>query len=450
MKQASRFFHQPKPVFLLSFVYMWNKFSHYGMRALLLLFMVNSLGFAEGYAFGVYAVFCALVELGGVFGALLADKILGLRRSIILGGWIIALGHLSLAMSWFYPGLALLVVGSGLFITNLPALMGKYYAIDDERRTSGFTLFYMGMNFGAFFATIFCGLLATHFGWEYGFGLAAIGMVIANLVLHKYRSLLGEKGEAPHQVPTRHKASLFPILMGAGILTIMMLMGQSLTLPLLPFLAIGLGMVIFRTLVKKRIPIKEIGIAFSSLILFNAAMEQIGSSILLFADKMGQNTLFGWKVSSSAILAMNPVVIVLFGTLVYAIGKRMNSSLRLLTPFLLAAAAFSSLLLLQGIVPLSALMGVVALISLAELFIGPMVFSACSRVSLQADDPKVMGLVPIGASLAALLGGGISKTIHVVGYTQGFLLFALLLVVGGGLLSLAQRKQQGAKKEKVM
>ena len=162
-------FNQPKATFLLSFVQLWNRFSHYGMRTLLVLFMINVLQYPTASALGIYAVFCTLVELGGVFGTMFAEKFLGLRRCIMLGGWIIALGHLSLALHLFFPGLALLILGSSLFSTNLTALMGLFYAADDPRRTSGFTLFYMGINIGAFLATILCGFLSHTYAWEMSF-----------------------------------------------------------------------------------------------------------------------------------------------------------------------------------------------------------------------------------------------------------------------------------------
>jgi proton-dependent oligopeptide transporter, POT family len=154
-------FKQPKAVFLLAFVQLWNRFSHYGMRALLLLYMINMQMFSDGAAIGIFAVYCALVELGGVFGAHLAQRFLGLRRAVMVGGWLIGIGHLLLALEIdFFIALGFVIVGSCLYTTNVATLLGEYYPEGDERREQGFTIFYMSINVGAFAANaavrIFC------------------------------------------------------------------------------------------------------------------------------------------------------------------------------------------------------------------------------------------------------------------------------------------------------
>jgi proton-dependent oligopeptide transporter, POT family len=331
MQTLTTLFKQPKPVFLLSFVEMWNRFSHYGMRALLVLFMVNALHFDTSKALGVYAVFCALVELGAVFGGYLAEKIFGLRRAILLGGWIVALGHLALAMEAFIPGLALLILGSSLFTSNLTALIGSCYEKGDERRKEGFTLFYMSINVGALIATLLCGLLAEKFGWSYGFGLAAFGMLLGNLALLRFRSLLKGRGEPP--TCPRKGGGLF--LLAGAMLAALCLLGQKVTLPLLPFLALALGGGILKNLRKKGVALRPLVVSLAMLIFFFAAEEQIGSSLVLFADRMVSHRFLGMACSPSSIMAFNPVVIILCGaiaTVVYRILK--GPALRVGIPFL--------------------------------------------------------------------------------------------------------------------
>ncbi len=431
MQSLKALFRQPKSVFLLSFVQMWNRFSHYGMRALLVLFMLHALKFSTPFALGVYAVFCALVELGGVLGAYLAQKTFGLRRAILYGGWIVALGHLSLAMKWFFPGLALLIVGSSLFSTNITALIGEFYQPQDVRRQGGFTLFYMGINVGALLATILCGFLAENFGWEYGFGLAAAGMVLGNLALLKFRHLLSGKGETPEDP----KKGLPLLLIGLGGFAILCMVGQSISLPLLPILAVGLGILIFRKLRKQNIPLKGLALSLVTLVLFFAAEEQIGSSLVVFTSEKTTHTLFGLPMATSSILSLNPIVIIFFGAIANALYLKIkNPSRRLAIPFLIVAGALALLSFSHmaiPILPLSSVMGVVALISFAELLVGPMVYTTCSEVSSAAKDPKVMGLVPIGFSLAALLGGTMSKFITATGYDLGFLVVAAMVTLFG-------------------
>src|SRR5690348_14292917 len=137
---------QPKAVYMLSFVDLWNRFSHYGMRALLVLFMIKVLQFSDAAAFGIYTTFCALDKCGAIFGGWIAEKFLGLRRAVFWGGWLVAGGHLCLSFNQFFLGLLLLIIGSSLFTTNIIALVGYFYQVDDERRSSGFTLFYMSIN----------------------------------------------------------------------------------------------------------------------------------------------------------------------------------------------------------------------------------------------------------------------------------------------------------------
>lgn len=439
-------FNQPKAVFLLAFVQLWNRFSYYGMRTLLVLFMLHVLKFDVAFALGIYAVFCALSELGGVFGSYLADKVLGLRRSIILGGWIIAFGHISLAMGLFFPGLALLIVGSSLFSTNSTALIGNFYSLKDDRRTNGFFLFYMAINIGAVIATFLCGFLAETYGWEYGFGIAAAGMLLANVVLYKYRRLLDGQGEPPLFVTKFKKIAILPLLIGAGGVSLLALIGQSYALPLLPFIAIGLGYVLLRDLWKKKYNLASLGISLGALVLFFAAEEQFGSSMMVFADKMMTHTVFGMHISTPSILAINPIVIILFGTIatwVYASIR--YPFLRTLLPFLLTASAFAVLVIAHILIPqtpLVIMMGVVAMISFAELLVGPLAYSTCSKMASEAQDPKVMGLVPIGFSLAATIGGGMSKAIASSGYDLGFLLLAITLALGGGVMGLLHSRSE--------
>lgn len=439
------FFHQPKGVYLLSFVQMWNRFSHYGMRALLVLFMIHSLSFSSPLAFGIYGVFCALVELGGIFGARIADRGLGLRKTIMLGGWIIALGHFSLACDLFFPGLALLILGSSLFSTNIAALMGQFYALDDQRRHGGFTLFYMGINIGAFLATILCAFLAENFGWSYGFGVAALGMLIGNCILLRYLPLLEGKGEKPtHPQPFSSSRLLFLLVM-MGIIFFLALMHQAITLPFLPLVAIGVSIILLLSLKKKALSIKSLILTLLCYIFFFAAEEQIGSSLLVFGDQMHANSFLGISLSPSVILALNPIVIICLGAAAHTLSKKMDRTILIfLFPFILASIAFFSLLILPT--TMGSLMGVVAMISFAELFIGPLTYSHTSKIATAAKDPKIMALVPIVASLAATLGSGLSKIMTHIEYAQGFAYLSGILILCGLVFTYC-RIQIGKKRD---
>jgi proton-dependent oligopeptide transporter, POT family len=443
---------QPKAVFLLAFVQLWNRFSHYGMRALLLLYMVKVLKTPDPVAIGIFAVYCALVELGGVFGAYLAEKFLGLRRAVMLGGWLIGIGHLLLALEWnFSTALAFVILGSCLYTTNVATLLGDFYPPGDRRREQGFTLFYMSINIGAFLATLLCGYIAEKFGWYLGFGLAAIGMVVANLSLLLFRIRLSGKGEPPSQVSNLRKIVIAPMLalgLGIGILALQM---QHIATPLLPWIGgILLGVIFGGLIIKKqmtRSTLKSLSIAVGGLVLFFAAGEQMSSSLLLFADKVGNSS---FPVMS--LLAINPLVIILGGALAAAILSRIKSAAwKLFIPFAITALAFG--MMFTGIhffkegFPLVIIGGVIGLISFAEVLIGPTTYSQCSEAATLYQDPKIMALMPIGFSMAASLGGIYSQslareTFDPQLYQTGFGLLALGLLLIGALLAYAKRESK--------
>ncbi|CAG0905762.1 unnamed protein product, partial [Cyprideis torosa] len=201
-------FDHPTGLFVLFFTEMWERFSYYGMRALLVLFLTSSL-FEEGWAwvradalllFGFYA---GLVYLTPIFGGLLADKLLGFRRAVVLGALIMTLGHASMAVEtpvFFYLGLVLLIIGNGLFKPNISSIVGKLYR-DEKQKDAGYTIFYMGINAGAFFGILLCGYLGEKVGWSYGFGLAGIFMFLGLLQFWLAGKVFGDIGSADQDQP---------------------------------------------------------------------------------------------------------------------------------------------------------------------------------------------------------------------------------------------------------
>ena len=198
--------NHPKGLFYLFFAEMWERFSFYGMRALLTLYLIKDfyshLQNSEEIAYGIYAAYGALVYLTPLIGGYLADKFIGYRKSIIFGGILMALGHCFMAFPtefFFYGALGLLIMGNGFFKPNISTMVGSLYEDGDVRRDGGFTIFYMGINLGAMIAPLFCGYLGETYGWHYGFGAAGIGMVAGLLVFWKgiSKNVLGVKGLQP-------------------------------------------------------------------------------------------------------------------------------------------------------------------------------------------------------------------------------------------------------------
>jgi len=177
-----RLFGHPTGLFTLFFAEMWERFSYYGMRALLVFYMIKGfLGYNDSEAYEVYGAYTALVYATPFIGGMLADRFMGARKAVIIGGALMAAGHLLMTLESevpFFGALALLILGNGFFKPNISTIVGNLYPPGDERRDAGFTLFYMGINLGAAAAPLLCGYIGEMYGWPYGFGLATIGMLV--------------------------------------------------------------------------------------------------------------------------------------------------------------------------------------------------------------------------------------------------------------------------------
>src|SRR5437867_3332758 len=192
----------PRGLTTLFFTEMWERFSYYGMRAILILFMVASpaaggLGFPTEKAAAIYGLYTGSVYFTAIPGGWIADRLLGLRRAVLVGGILIALGHYCLAVNLlplFYAGLVLIVLGTGLLKPNISSIVGQLYARDDPRRDAGFSLFYMGINLGALISPLVCGYLGQKVGWHWGFGAAGVGMTLGLVQYVLGRNRLGRAG----------------------------------------------------------------------------------------------------------------------------------------------------------------------------------------------------------------------------------------------------------------
>lgn len=198
--------NHPKGLFLLFSVEMWERFSYYGMRAMLVLYMLEKLAFTNQFASSIYGFYTGFVYLTPLLGGYLADKFLGQRKSISIGAIVMLAGLFSLAsgIDWlFFPALTLMIIGNGFFKSNISTIVGMLYGDDKQKRDSGFTIFYMGINLGAFFSPLVCGTLAMKYGYNYGFFAAGIGMLIG-YITYKLgeKKLLGNYGLTPIKLQT--------------------------------------------------------------------------------------------------------------------------------------------------------------------------------------------------------------------------------------------------------
>jgi POT family proton-dependent oligopeptide transporter len=192
---------QPRQLYLLFFAEMWERFSFYGMKALLIAYMVTELKFDEPKSYGILGAYSALVYTMPMLGGMLADRFLGYRRAVIYGGILMTIGHLVLALpqEWsFFYGMAFIICGNGFFKPNISSLVGTLYEENDPRRDSGFSLFYMGINIGAALGGLLCGFVGQRINWHYGFGLAGIFMVLGLIVFVIGQKSLGHRGLPPN------------------------------------------------------------------------------------------------------------------------------------------------------------------------------------------------------------------------------------------------------------
>ncbi|MGH9418387.1 MAG: peptide MFS transporter [Thermoanaerobaculia bacterium] len=283
-----QWFGHPRGLATLFFTEMWERFSYYGMRALLTLYMVGSvmqpgLGFPVEKATHIYALYTMLVYLMGVPGGYIADKYLGHYRAVLLGGIIIALGHFSMAVpriEFFYAGLGLIILGTGLLKPNVSTIVGTLYTRDDPRRDAGFSLFYMGINLGAFIAPLITGWLGQKINWHIGFAAAGVGMVFG-IIQYVYgrKYLVAVSDMKTPQTKAVEAAAVLP--------------QQSFTKQEWGRITAALILTLFA-------------------LIFWAGFEQAGSSLTLFADRATRLTILGFTYPSSWFQSVEPLFVIIF------------------------------------------------------------------------------------------------------------------------------------------
>jgi len=333
---------------------MWERFSYYGIRPLLVLFMTAALaqggfGFDRTTASSIVGIYAACVYLASLPGGWIADRLLGLRRAIWYGGILIALGHLSIALSIvfahsaFFIGLIFIVLGTGLLKPNISAIVGDLYPEGASRRDAGFSIFYMGINIGALVAPLVTGYLGEKVGWHLGFGAAGVGMLIG-LVTYRLRAdkTLGDIGMAPASTdPREHRRVKMTALIAVGIIALLVLLTMSGVIHIDPVsmarkmtvVIVGSALIYFAYLFigggldteeKKRVIVIILLFFFAAI--FWSAFEQAPTSLNLFARDYTDRVVFGWEMPTLWLQAANSVFVIalapVFAIVWIALGKR--------------------------------------------------------------------------------------------------------------------------------
>ncbi len=288
MSDEQRFFGHPRGLATLFFTEMWERFSYYGMRAFLILYMVHALGFDDQHAGRVYGNYTAGVWAAAILGGILADSWLGQYRSVLIGGIIIAVGHFTLAfhpLPFFYTGLSFIVVGTGLLKPNVSGLVGALYEPGDARRDAGFSIFYMGINLGATIGPFIAGGLAQKVDWHLGFACAGVGM---SLGLLQY--VLGRR----HLQPALERLARRPTAVATA---------TGAAPP-----GGGGGFLGFTRAEWKRIA--AMGVFFVFAAIFWGAYEQAGSSLNLFGDRYTTLRILGFNFPSSWYVSVQAIFVI--------------------------------------------------------------------------------------------------------------------------------------------
>ncbi len=331
MQETAKTGH-PKGLYFLFFTEMWERFSYYGMRAIFILFMTKVLLLKDADASQIYGSYTGLVYLTPLLGGYLCDKFLGNRRSIVIGGLLMALGQFCMflsasagadggvAMMWM--GLTALIIGNGFFKPNISTMVGQLYPAGDRRIDSAFTIFYMGINLGAFFSPLVCGSM----DFKFGFLAACIGMIISliSFVLFQKKYLISEEGkEIGLPVKKLDVKSMLLIAGSIGLVFFMLNFKQMFQsdIEIISYLIYG-AMVIMPIIIlsdksltgleRKRIIVIFI-LAFF-VIFFWGAFEQAGASLTLFADRQTNRNLFGWEMPASYFQSINPLAVISLAT----------------------------------------------------------------------------------------------------------------------------------------
>ena len=433
-------FGHPRGLGLLFLVEMWERFSYYGMRAILVLFLVNAVGWNKGSATSLYGTYTSLVYLTPLAGGFIADRWLGTRRALVLGGVVIALGHFSLAfesMATFYAGLVLIMIGTGFFKPNSAAMVGQMYRPGDPRRDSGFTIYYMGVNAGAALGPLACGLLAEKVGWHYGFAAAGVGMVLGLACYfwgrERYMPGIGVKPDASAKAAARthgeggahlERRLGLDALIGAGVgvaFAALVLGAAPLALVMAAAVGASLGVTFLGTRGDERKRVLAIVIVAFFVMFFWAAYEQAGSSMNLFADKYTDLHILGWSMPASWFQSLNPVLILVlapvFAGLWGFLGRRgMEPSTALKMVFGLALLGVGFLFLVAGgkradggvlVSPLW-LTGAYFFHTLGELALSPVGLSYVSKMAPARFAALLMGVYYLANAAGNKLAGALA------------------------------------------
>lgn len=468
------FFGHPRGLSTLFFTELWERFSYYGMRALLILFMTASaadggLGFDVASAGAVYGLYTAMVYLLSLPGGWIADRIVGQRRAVLMGGILIALGNFTLVipnLPMFFLGLLIITIGTGLLKPNISTIVGQLYEQGDARRDAGFSIFYMGINIGAFLAPFACGYLGQRVDWHLGFALAGVGMTFGTVQYWFGGRHLGEAGlyPTPAETPEKQKrlvrtmwAGLLVSFVVLGVLTILVLSGSITISAQVVSSVFGVGLFvavvgIFSWLLlgkgwtaeeRKRLVVVA-GLFVASTIFFSV-FEQAGSTLNLFAQRNTDKALGGFEFPASWFQSLNSLFIItlapVFAWLWIRLGSREPSSPTKFSLGLVCAGLGFTVLVAPAASSANGaqvspmwLVATYFLHTCGELLLSPVGLSAMTKLAPARVGGLLMGVWFLSISVGNYMGGRLASLYEALelpslfGAVAGFAVAAALVL----------------------
>ena len=331
-------FGQPRGLFTLFFTEMWERFTYYGMRAILILFMVDTvtgLGIDDRTASSIYGLYLGVGYLLSLLGGYIADRLIGQQRAVLCGGVLITIGNATLISGTpqiFFLGLLINVFGVGLLKPNISAIVAQLYPEGGSRRDAGFSIFYMGINTGSFLGSLLVPLFAAKFGWHWGFSLPAVGMLLGVVQFLKSRHHLGTAGL--EMAPDAQRGSWLPVVLFFAVIAVVAALAMAGTIRLdanllsaaTSWLIVVLAFAYFTYLIffagltrEERSRAYVLIALFIGCAIFFAGYEQMGASFNLFAARYTERHLFGWEVPAGVLQAVNPLFIIIFAPVLAAL-----------------------------------------------------------------------------------------------------------------------------------
>jgi POT family proton-dependent oligopeptide transporter len=423
---------------------MWERFSYYGMRAILVLFLAapvttGGFGLPEGTAKALVGVYMASVYLVALPGGWLADRVLGSRRCVLLGGVIIMLGHIAMALpggrGLVYTGLTLIIMGTGLLKPNIATLVGRLYRKDDDaRRDAGFSLFYMGVNLGALLGPLVAGTLAQRVSWHLGFGAAAVGMA-AGLVQYVVGQRHVKDGGPPHRLTPeerRHfaRSGMIALTVTAVMIVVALRIG-AFTLDTMTWvltvtsIAVAVGYFLFmfygshEITPAERLRLRAYIWLFTGAAVFQMIYDQGATELSVFAARRTDLSIGGWQMPSSWLQSVNPVMVLLLAPLFAALWVRAGDRLSIPVKFSMGLALAGVSFLVMSMAALAAsgaakvsvgwLLLTYLVQTAGELCLSPVGLSATAKLAPAAFAGQMMGVWYLATSVGDAVGGQLTR-----------------------------------------